>query len=206
MLPRFVYFDLGNVVLNFDHQLACRQMAAVAGVSAEQVLQVVFDGGLNQRYERGEIDDRQFYESFCEQTGTRPDLAELTRAGSDIFTLNVPIMPIVAALDGAGFPLGILSNTSPAHWAWCGKGRYGIIWHPFKVYALSFEIGAMKPEPKIFAAAAKLAGVRPEEIFFVDDIAGHVAGARAAGFDAVQYTSVPALAAELRKRGMKFNY
>lgn len=206
MLPHFVYFDLGNVLLNFDHALACRQMAAVAGVSAEQIRQVVFDGGLNQRYERGEINDEQFYESFCQQTGTRPDPAELNRAGSDIFQLNVPIMPIVAALDGAGYRLGILSNTSPAHWAWCGTGRYGIISRPFQVHALSFEIGAVKPDPKIFAAAAKLAGVRPEEIFFTDDIAGHVAGARAAGFDAVQYTSAAALAAELRQRGVEFNY
>jgi glucose-1-phosphatase len=206
MPPRFVYFDLGNVLLNFDHPLACRQMGAVAGVPAEQVWQVVFDSGLNLRYERGEINDQQFYEAFCEQTGTRPDPAELNRAGSDIFSLNVPIMPIVAALDGAGYRLGILSNTGSAHWNWCAKGRYGIIVHPFKVHALSFEIGAVKPDAKIFAAAAKLAGVNPEEIFFTDDIAGHVAGARAAGFDAVQYTGAAALAEELRKRGVEFNY
>jgi putative hydrolase of the HAD superfamily len=206
MPPRFVYFDLGNVLLNFDHALACRQMAAVAGISAEQVLQVVFDSGLNLRYERGEIDDRQFYEAFCEQTGTRPDPAELQRAGSDIFSLNVPIMPIVAALDSAGYRLGILSNTGPAHWSWCGRGRYGIIFHPFRIHALSFEIGAVKPDAKIYAAAAKLAGVPPAEIFFTDDIAGHVAGARSAGFDAVQYTGAAALAIELRNRGVEFNY
>lgn len=206
MPPRFIYFDLGNVLLNFDHARGCRQMAEVAGVSAEQVWQVVFDAGLNLRYERGEIDDEQFYEAFCEQTGTRPDPEELARAGSEIFELNMPIMPIVAALDGAGYRLGILSNTTPAHWNWCGRGRYGIVWHPFQVRALSYEIGAVKPEPKIYQSAARLAGVKPEEIFFIDDIAGHVAGARAIGFDAVQYTSVSALAKELRGRGVEFNY
>ena len=42
--------------------------------------------------------------------------------------------------------------------------------------------------------------------FYVDDIAGHVAGARSVGFDAVQYTSTDALVAQLRERGVAFNY
>ena len=63
-----------------------------------------------------------------------------------------------------------------------------------------------KPEPAIFQAAAKLAGVPPNEIFFVDDTLGHVEGAKAAGIDAVQYTSTPALVAELRARGVAFNH
>jgi putative hydrolase of the HAD superfamily len=74
------------------------------------------------------------------------------------------------------------------------------------VYALSFQICACKPDPRIYAAAARLAGVEASQIFFVDDIAGHVAGAQAAGFDAVQYTTTPALASQLRARGLEFNY
>jgi putative hydrolase of the HAD superfamily len=76
----------------------------------------------------------------------------------------------------------------------------------FEVHALSYRIGAAKPEPAIFAAAAELAGVAPQEVFFTDDLPRHVAGARAAGFDAVQYTSTPQLVAELRARGARFNY
>ena len=64
----------------------------------------------------------------------------------------------------------------------------------------------MKPEAAIFCKAAELADCRPEEIFYTDDIAGHVAGARAAGLDAVVYESAPQIVAELRKRGVEFNY
>lgn len=71
---------------------------------------------------------------------------------------------------------------------------------------MSYELKAMKPQAAIFQAAARLADVQPDEIFFCDDIAGHVAGARAVGIDAVQYTSTPELVAELRKRGIRFNY
>ncbi|HVX64707.1 MAG TPA: HAD-IA family hydrolase, partial [Pirellulales bacterium] len=67
---------------------------------------------------------------------------------------------------------------------------------------LSFRVRCMKPETQIYAHAAELAGAAPHEIFFVDDVAGHVAAARRFGFDAVQYTTPEALAAELRQRGV----
>ena len=206
MPPQFLFFDLGNVLLKFDHHLAARQMAEVAGISESRAWDVVFASDLEARYERGQINDREFYEVFCRQTDSRADYDRLLLASSEIFTPNASIFPVVAALDAAGHRLGILSNTSPAHWAYCIDGRYGLLNLAFDVAALSFEIGACKPDPQIYLAAAKMAGVSCEQIFFVDDIAANVAGARAAGFDAVQYTDTPALVADLRKRAIEFNY
>ena len=206
MEPKFIYFDLGNVLVYFDHWIACRQMARVAGLTAERVWEVVFASDLEHRYESGQIDDRGFYDAFCQATGTQPDYGQLLIAGSDIFRLNHSLLPVVAQIDVAGYRLGILSNTSPAHWAWCTAGRFGIINLAFDRLALSYQIGACKPEPKIFAAAAELAGAQPEEIFFVDDMPENVAAARLAGFDAVEYTTTPLLVAELHRRGVGFNY
>jgi putative hydrolase of the HAD superfamily len=83
---------------------------------------------------------------------------------------------------------------------------YGVLPAPFSVFALSFQIGAMKPDPKIYRAAAELAGVAPRDVFFCDDVMSHVTAARDAGFDAVQYTTTAALVADLRRRGVRFNY
>jgi FMN phosphatase YigB (HAD superfamily) len=206
MPPKFLYFDLGNVLVYFDHWIACRQMAAVAGITPERVWQVVFESDLEDRYESGRIDDRGFYDHFCRATETSPDYDRLVVAGSDIFWLNHSLLPVVAQLDGAGHRLGVLSNTSPAHWAWVTDGRYGVIKLAFDRLALSYEIGACKPEPKIYTAAAELAGVAPSEIFYVDDMPENVAGARQAGFDAVLYTTTPELVKELHARGVDFNY
>ena len=202
----FIYFDLGNVVAYFDRQKACDQMAAVAGIEPARVEELVFKTPLNNRYERGDISSREFYEAFCSQTGTTPDFDALLHAKADIFQLNYSLLPAIAKLEDAGVRLGILSNTSPCHWDFlCSRG-YGIFPHAFAVRALSYEIGALKPEPKMYQAAAELAGVPPSEIFFTDDMPGHIAAAREAGFDAVQYTSTPQLVADLRSRGLKFNY
>ena len=206
MAIRFLYFDLGNVLLNFSHRQACEQMGEVSGVSADKVWEVVFESSLEHRFESGEIDDQQFYEEYCTGIGAKPEYDALLRAGSEIFSVNAPILPLVAQLKAGCHRLGILSNTCRAHWSYCIHRRYGLLRNVFETYALSFEIGACKPNPKIFLAAAELARVEPEEIFFVDDIPSHIESAREVGFDAVLYTSVPALAAALTERGILCNY
>ena len=196
MAVKFLYFDLGMVLLNFSVEQMCRQMAEVAGIGPTRGQPDIFDGDLQRRYERGEISGREFYEAFCRAAGTWPDYDRLASAASDIFELNGSMVPVVAQLRQAGYRLGILSNTCENHWQHCFR-RFRLLGEAFSVFALSYELGAMKPDAAIFLAAARLAGVEPDEIFFCDDIAGHVAGARAAGFDAVQYTSTPELVGEV---------
>lgn len=202
---RFLYFDLGNVLVHFDDQLSCRQMATVAGVPPELVWQAIFGSDLKQQYETGRVDDREFYERLCRRIDARPDFEALRDAGNDIFRPNVSMFPLVTALAAAGYRLGVLSNTCSAHWEFC-QARYALLRETFSAYALSYQLAACKPDRAIFTRAADLAGVACDEIFFTDDIAGHIAGARQAGYDAVQFRDARTLAGELRARGLKFNY
>ncbi len=203
--PSFFYFDLGNVLVLFTVERMCRQMAEVAGTGPERVHQLVFDSGLQRQFELGQIGEAEFYDRFCQGLGRCVDRQALVAAACDIFTLNVTVVPVLAGLCQAGYRLGILSNTCPAHWEHCRR-RFRLLEEMFSVHALSYRLGAMKPDAAIFRAAAELAHTAPEDIFYTDDVAGHVAGARAVGFDAVPYTDTPSLAAELRRRGVRFNY
>ena len=204
MQPKFLYFDLGKVLVDFSVDQMLRQIGDVAGISPEEVQAAVHGGGLMREYESGRLSDREFFEAFCDATGSRPDFDALAAAASEIFTLNLRMLPLVTQLRQAGYPMGILSNTCTTHWEYCSR-HYPSVIKAFGVHALSFRLGAVKPEAAIFHAAAELAGAGPQEIFFVDDIAGHVAGARAVGFDAVQFTTAAALAADLRGRGIRLN-
>jgi putative hydrolase of the HAD superfamily len=204
--PSLIYFDLGNVLLKFDHQIGCRQIAELTGLAADEVSQMLFAEGLEVRYERGEIDSRQFYELFCARSGTRPEYEAWQHAGSAIFELHVPVVPVLAHLKYAGHRLGVLSNTCENHWHYLSSGRYCVIPSYFDVFALSFQVKALKPAPEMYQAAARLAGVEPADIFYMDDRAENVDGARAVGFDAVQFTSAHELARALRERGVSFNY
>ena len=201
--PKFIYFDLGNVLLYFDHHLAARQMAATAGISEELAWQTVFDGELENHYEAGQVSSQEFHHHFCQVTQSQPDYQALLHAASNIFELNIAIVPLVAHLNRARYRLGILSNTNEAHWRFINDGRYAIVRDFFPVAALSFEIGVMKPDPRIYLSAATLAGVAPHDIFYTDDREENVAGALAAGFDAVQFHDARQLGAELRRRNLQ---
>ena len=125
----FLYFDLGNVLLYFSHERACRQMAQVASmpdleITPTDVRRVVFESGLEDLYETGEITTAEFYVQFCRLTGTRPDLDRLMHAASDIFWPNDSLLPLVADLRRAGHRLGMLSNTNEVHWEFVANGRY----------------------------------------------------------------------------------
>jgi putative hydrolase of the HAD superfamily len=58
----------------------------------------------------------------------------------------------------------------------------------FDVSCYSWELGARKPDPAFFAAAAGRIGAAPASILFIDDTARNVAAAREAGLAAEQWT------------------
>ena len=204
MSIEFIYFDLGKVLLDFDHRQGCRQMANLVGISAEQVWQVLFESGLQEQYERGLINGQQFYESFCEQTGTQADYRDIEQAGCEIFSLKPEVLPIIVSLAVKGYRLGLLTNTSASHWEHCRR-RFSILEGLFETVVLSFEVRAMKPSATIYKAAVDRAGVPAGSILFIDDLAENVAGARQAGLEAVQFTGALSLAAELRDRGVRLS-
>ncbi len=159
-------------------------------------------GSLNHKLDEGTLTAEEFYERLCAEFGRRPDYRKVCRAANDIFTPNEPALDLVEQLSAAGWRLGLLSNTSLLHWSYFTDGRYRTLPHLFECHTLSFRLKLMKPGLEIYRVAAETAGVRTDEVFYIDDIAANVEGARQAGFDAVLFTSVPQLMADLRERGI----
>ncbi len=201
--PDFVYLDLGNVIVSFDRDRGLRQMVEVCGAEPTLVRAAGLNAEMHLRLERGEIVWPEYHEWFSRQTGTSSDPDALARAASDIFTLNIAMLPVIAGLERAGCPLGILSNTCGPHWEFLQACRYAILPGNFSHVVLSHEVGAVKPEPAIFAAAAAKVGVAADRIFFTDDIPAHVESARDAGWQAEVFTSAANLIDDLDRRGLK---
>ena len=202
--PEFFYFDMGNVLLSFDYDTATAKMAAVSGATPEACKQVGYEGELFVKMETGEVSPNEFHKQFCAATGTTSDGDALLRARSDMFALIVPTARIVTQLKGVRKRVGLLSNTSPDHFEFC-REEFGVIGNLFDVYVLSYEVGVMKPDPKIYEVAIERAGISPEQIFYVDDREENVSGAKDAGIDAVLFTGAGQLLADLRDRGVEIN-
>lgn len=198
----FLYFDLGKVLLDFDHQKACEQLAIVLGTTAEVIREDVFHSGQQWKYERGEITTLELHRWLCDKYSVEATLDDVAHAAGNIFEPMDDTIQLARELAAGGYRLGILSNTCDCHWEYCLERPFPWLEQLFPVHALSFRLGAMKPEPEIYAAAARLVEVPPANIFFVDDRPENVEGAVRAGFDAVVFHSAGQLRRDLRLRGI----
>lgn len=199
--PRFYYFDLGNVLLKFDHRRACKNIAQLAGVPFDDVWKFVFEGELQTEYETGRLTSEAFHAAFCQTTASNPSLKDLMHAASDMFDPIEPMIELAAAIGKTTDQIGILSNTCPAHWEFVIE-KFPQLPEIFPVVALSYEMKCMKPAEDIYTQAATLAGHQPADIFFVDDRPENVQGAISAGFDAVQYTAFGSFLRDLQQRSV----
>jgi HAD superfamily hydrolase (TIGR01509 family) len=85
---------------------------------------------------------------------------------------------LVKDLKKSGIKTGVLSNL----WTGSIADVHASDWAQyFDVLGLSGEINSSKPEPASYQAVLDRLGVNPEEALFIDDLPGHIAGARAVG-------------------------
>ena len=193
-------FDLGNVLVYFSHARMFRQIGDLVGRAGDEVHRLLTEADLLARYECGAITTHDLHQTI-EQILQQPiDFESLVLAASDIFWRNQSIEPVIDRLAAQGYPLVLLSNTCASHVEWL-DGRFPVLRH-FPRRVLSFQAGARKPDPAIFEAASRVAGVPPASCFFTDDTPGHVEAARQLGFDAVLFHDTQQLATELRARGV----
>jgi HAD superfamily hydrolase (TIGR01509 family) len=108
--------------------------------------------------------------------------------------LNDRMMRWLRALIDAGVPTAILSNMARDTWELARQSFEGV-----DSLTLSFEVGAVKPEPEIYLACLSALGVHPEEALFVDDRLVNVEAALALGMQALVFEDEERLGAELER-------
>ena len=195
-----IYFDLGNVLIFFSRSKMIQQISDCTGLDSSQLQQFFFNSPLFEQYETGVIDTAEIYRLFSARSPRSFSLQELVKAASDIFTPNTELWPLVEKLKGK-VRLVLLSNISECHYNWVFS-RYPIL-HAFDHKILSFEVGAMKPNPLIFQKALAHAHCSPEECFYIDDIPEFIDSARKSGLNGELYTDVASLRRLLNSHDLK---
>lgn len=176
-----------------------RAISEATGRPVESLRPALF-GDLERRYDRGEVSTEAFFRAAEAEAGLAPLPDDVwIPAWRDIFT---PIPEALALLDALrpGLRTAIVSNTNPLHWD--GVLRLARVDCAVDALALSFEVGAVKPEPAIFEAALARLGVTASEAVYADDRPDLVTAARALGLDAFVVDSTDTLGRELARRGL----
>lgn len=177
-------------------------MAELCPYSPEEIPARIGATGLVPRFESGEVAPEDFVEQLCRILDARIEYDHFCRIWSSIFLPETLLSESLLEALGRRYPLLLLSNTNAIHFRMV-REAYPLLRH-FDDYVLSYEIGAMKPSPRIYEAAIERARCAPEECFFTDDIPEYVAGAKAAGIDAVQFHSAEQIERELLARGVRW--
>lgn len=191
--PDFVYFDLGNVLCFFDHELSARQMADVAGCDPTTIRRLVFESDLEHRYETGLITGAEFVAEIADKLDRTFSVPQMLEAASAIFRPNLDVLPVLKAVRHSGIPMGLLSNTNQAHWEWIVRQNYPVVDGWFDPIVLSYEVKAMKPARSIYDLATQMAGVPATKIFFTDDRHDNIDGAKAAFWQVSQFIDADSL-------------
>ena len=196
-----VIFDFGNVLCAFDNGRIAAALAPVCGRTPPELAGLIAGSDLPRAYEAGAIGSAAFLAGVSALCGCAFDEGFFRRAFTDIFTPIEDTWRLVRALKPR-YRLGLLSNTNPWHFA---HGiRTTAVFPLFDAVTLSFEVGALKPDPRLYADAVRKLGLPPSACVFIDDIPAFAEGARAFGMRGLTYTGTEALEADLRRLGVAF--
>jgi len=183
MKSTVVVFDLGKVLVDFDYTIAVSRIAGRSTLSPAGVEQFFFHSPLLVDYESGRVTRQEFFEQARQATGFRGTLNEFGGFFADIFTEIPPMIELQAGLRRRNIPTYIFSNTNDL--AVEHIRRNFPFFENFDGYIYSYEVGAMKPEAKIYESLEKLAGRRGAEIIYLDDRPENVTGGATRGWHAI---------------------
>ena len=197
---RCLFLDMGKVLIDFDLKKFAVRMQVLAAAGPEQLRAALMDDGLVPRFESGAVTEEDFCEEVCRRLKCRISQEDLASAWNSIFMPDPVIAEEVIATLARRLPLWAISNTNPIHFRHI-RERFAFLRH-FRGFVLSYEVGAPKPDRRIFLAALDRAGAEPGEAVFVDDQEIHVEAAAAMGIDAFRFLNPYHFLAELQLRGI----
>ena len=198
--PSLIAFDLGKVLLDFDYSIAGRRVAAQTKLSDSAVQAFLDHSPLLYRFETGLMTQQDFFEEVRRQTGFRGSFEQFGGFFADIFWEIPPMIELQAALRRRGIPTYIFSNTNDlaiGHIRRCFP-----FFANFEGYILSYEVKAMKPDPRIYEALEQMTGKRGAEIFYLDDRPENVAAGAARGWQVLLHSDPEKSRAAIERFGL----
>jgi len=197
---KIVVFDLGKVLVDFDYSIAARRIAARSSMPIEAIDSFIGGSDITVKYELGLVTRREFFERARQAIGFGGTFEEFGEFFADIFTEIPPMIALHAELRRRGVSTYIFSNTNDL--AVEHIRRNFPFFRNFDGYIYSYEIGAMKPDARIYEALEGLTGRRGAEILYLDDRPENIAGGAARGWRAILHETPEKSRTAVEKLGL----
>ncbi len=195
-----VVFDFGGVLLEWNPRYLYAKIFADP-TEMEWFLANVCTGDWNLAQDKG----RPWPEAEAEVIARHPKYADQIRAFRARWHEMVShaiqgTVDILEELAARGVPLYAITNFAADTCAEC-REKFPFFRH-FRGIVVSGEIGILKPDAAIFQRLASDYRLDLATCLFIDDVPKNVAGARAAGMQAILFESPEKLRADLKAYGV----
>lgn len=186
-----IVFDLGGVIFRIDKNQAIKRFNEVGFDDAAAYLDAFTQVGIFGDLESGRIDAEQFRQRLSELAGKQLTLDDCAH-GWQGYMAELPQRNLdkLIELRQRGFRLSLLSNTNPFMMQWARSdafdGRGHGLDHYFDALYLSYEMGVMKPDSRIFEMMIQGEKAEPQETVFIDDSVHNTQAAAAMGIHVLQ--------------------
>lgn len=193
-----VVFDLGNVLIPFDYSIIIKKLNEVEdGLGESFYKKYQTDYHVHRQLETWELSTEEFLDIMMEWTNHKITKENFCEIYSNIFTVNENVVSLLPELKKK-YKLVLLSNTNYIHQKY-GWEKYEFLKY-FDKLILSHEVGAIKPQEKIYRTVEAFTQLPSEEHIFIDDVLEYVEGAKKCGWDAVQFLEYDNLVKQLHLR------
>ena len=182
-----VIFDFGNVLCGLDRMAFAAAAAPCSRLSAEDFDRAIWGGAIERDSETGKCDSRGHFERVREATGLNSSYA-YERFVEDFMKIILPNPDGEAGLVAArelGARTFVLSNTSWLHARRIFDNE--ILASIPEVHVLSYKVGMMKPDPRIWGKVLEYSGLAARDCLYVDDVRQYCDVALSLGFGAFCY-------------------
>ena len=185
IMIRNILFDWGGVLIHLDKH-RCTEAFARLGVEVSDELTNPYGQRADLKdFEQGTMTVEEVHDTVRRVYAPGLTDEQIDEAWNALL-LEIPAykLDMLLALKER-FRLFLLSNTNAVHWEE-GRKRFDYKGHKaedyFEQIFLSHEIHELKPTPEAFIKVAQLAGIKPEETLFIDDLQASCDAAEALGF------------------------
>jgi putative hydrolase of the HAD superfamily len=178
---------MGGVLINLDRMEAVRAFEALGFADINNYLGDYGQQGAFLALEEGSISVEQFYDRIRTHIPAATDEQIADAFMQFLRGLPVSKLEMLRKLKAKGYRLMLLSNTNPVMYPRICETYFrqeGLTINDyFDDIFLSYELGAIKPDAKIFRMVIERSGVMADETLFIDDSQANLDASVRFGFE-----------------------
>ena len=200
-----IIFDLGNVLLDFDHRIAVSRIKKFSDKSEKEIYELFFDSKATEIFEEGKILPVDFFSKVRQELGLKIGFEEFVPIWNEIFFFtekNHAVYDLAGNLKNR-YRIVLLSNINILHFEYIKK-TFPIL-DAFHNIITSFEVKSRKPKNQIYEEALRVLNLPAQNVFYTDDRSELIDSARQLGIRGFIFSGVEKLKKDLFDNGVYIN-